>query len=143
MMVRNCSILCKKLFKGRIPYVNYSVSSEDIEKIKKFKENQAKKASESGASKMGRLLKDEVSRFSKGQFTLPPDKIPKYSEYVVIGGGIVGSAIAYSMKQRAPDSFDLTVIERDPKVFFVTTVYLLFKICTLVLFCMFFLILYL
>lgn len=122
MMVRSYSILCKKLFKGRIPCMNYSVSSEDIEKIKKFKENQAKKDLEGGASKTYRMLKDEISRFSKGQFTLPPDKIPKYSEYVVIGGGIVGSAIAYSMKQRAPDSFDLMVIERDPKVNFVTDV---------------------
>lgn len=138
MMVRNCTILCKKLFKGRIPYINYSVSAEDIEKIKKFKENQSKKAAESGASKTYHMFKNELSRFSKGQFTLPPDKVPKYSEYVVIGGGIIGSAIAYSMKQRAPDSFDLMVIERDPKVIFVTDVYLLIKISAIVFFSFFF-----
>ena len=96
--------------------MNYSVSSDDIEKIKKFKENQIKGSSESGTSKTYRMFKDEISRFRKGQFSPPAEKIPKYSEYVIVGGGIIGSAIAYSMKQRAPDSFDLMVIERDPKV---------------------------
>lgn len=89
------------------------MSSEDIEKIKKYKEKQAQ------PEKLGstyEYFKQEVSRIKKGQ-SKPPE-MPKHSEYVIIGGGIMGSAIAHALKQRAPDSFDVTVIERDPKVTF-------------------------
>lgn len=41
-------------------------------------------------------------------------KIPKASDIVIIGGGIYGSSIAYWLKQRAPESFSVLVIEKDP-----------------------------
>ncbi|XP_023239147.1 FAD-dependent oxidoreductase domain-containing protein 1-like [Centruroides sculpturatus] len=42
--------------------------------------------------------------------------IPKASDIVIIGGGIYGSSIAYWLKERAPDSFSVMVIEKDPTV---------------------------
>lgn len=94
----------------------FSVSSEDIEKIKKYKEKVKLEKEISGSTKTYNMFKEEFSRYRRGQFSVPEPKIPKYAEFVIIGGGIMGSSIAYAMKQRAPDSFDVMVIERDPKV---------------------------
>ena len=37
-------------------------------------------------------------------------------DIVIIGGGIMGTSIAYQLKQRAPDSYSVLVIEKDPTV---------------------------
>ncbi|GFY46765.1 FAD-dependent oxidoreductase domain-containing protein 1 [Trichonephila inaurata madagascariensis] len=97
----------------RFLFRTYAVSSEDLEKIRKFKEDRKKKIED--PFRTLNILKDEFGRYKKGQFKLPPPKVPSYSEYVVIGGGIMGSSVAYSLKNRAPDSFEVMVIERDPK----------------------------
>ncbi|GFV77683.1 FAD-dependent oxidoreductase domain-containing protein 1 [Trichonephila clavipes] len=97
----------------RFLFRTYAVSSEDLEKIRKFKEDRKKKIED--PFRTLNTLKDEFGRYKKGQFKLPPPKVPSYSEFVVIGGGIMGSSIAYSLKNRAPDSFEVMVIERDPK----------------------------
>lgn len=112
---RSHLILRNIFFEWRMLPRYYSVTAEDIEKIKKYKEKQALSKEQSGLSKTYNMFRNEFSRYSKGQWKPPEDKVPRYSEYVVIGGGIIGSAIGYSMKQRAPDSFDLMVIEKDPK----------------------------
>ncbi|KAG8186200.1 hypothetical protein JTE90_008730 [Oedothorax gibbosus] len=116
--------LCSNLFLKNRHFANlfipkpYSTSLEDTEKIKKFRERQRlrKEISEERAGeKTFMMLKDEMGRLKKGEFSLPEPKLPRYSEYVIIGGGIIGSSIAYAMKNRAPESFDLMVVERDPK----------------------------
>ncbi|CAH1787517.1 unnamed protein product [Owenia fusiformis] len=40
--------------------------------------------------------------------------IPNQSDFLIIGGGIMGSSIAYWLKQRFPKGLSVTVIERDP-----------------------------
>ncbi|CAL1295055.1 unnamed protein product [Larinioides sclopetarius] len=102
-----------RYFRDRLFFRTYAVSSEDLEKIKKFKEDQAKAFGD--PHRTVNVLKDEFSRYRKGVFRPPEPKVPKFSEYVIIGGGIMGSSIAYALKNRAPDSFEVTVIERDPK----------------------------
>ncbi|GFG35975.1 hypothetical protein Cfor_03558 [Coptotermes formosanus] len=39
---------------------------------------------------------------------------PEHCDIVIIGGGAVGSSIAYWLKQRAPNALTITVIEKDP-----------------------------
>ncbi|GFT41526.1 FAD-dependent oxidoreductase domain-containing protein 1 [Nephila pilipes] len=97
----------------RFFFRTYAVSSEDLEKIRKFKEDRKKKVED--PYRTFNILRDDFGRFKKGQFRTPTPKVPTYSEYVVVGGGIMGSSIAYSLKNRAPDSFEVMVIERDPK----------------------------
>ncbi|PNF23904.1 FAD-dependent oxidoreductase domain-containing protein 1 [Cryptotermes secundus] len=39
---------------------------------------------------------------------------PEHCDIVIIGGGAMGSSIAYWLKQRAPNAITVTVIEKDP-----------------------------
>lgn len=39
---------------------------------------------------------------------------PEHSDIAIIGGGAMGSSIAYWLKQRAPNALTITVIEKDP-----------------------------
>jgi L-2-hydroxyglutarate oxidase LhgO len=41
---------------------------------------------------------------------------PVESDITIIGGGIMGSAVAYFLKQRSPEGYTVTVVERDTKV---------------------------
>jgi hypothetical protein len=41
---------------------------------------------------------------------------PEHCDVAIIGGGAVGSSIAYWLKQRAPNAITVTVIEKDPTV---------------------------
>lgn len=41
---------------------------------------------------------------------------PEHCDIVIIGGGAMGSSIAYWLKQRAPNAITVTVIEKDPLV---------------------------
>ncbi|OWA50008.1 FAD-dependent oxidoreductase domain-containing protein 1 [Hypsibius exemplaris] len=39
---------------------------------------------------------------------------PNFCDILIIGGGIMGSAVAYYMKERVPESFTIVVVEKDP-----------------------------
>jgi hypothetical protein len=41
---------------------------------------------------------------------------PEHCDIAIIGGGAMGSSIAYWLKQRAPNAVTVTVIEKDPSV---------------------------
>jgi hypothetical protein len=41
---------------------------------------------------------------------------PEHCDIAIIGGGAMGSSIAYWLKQRAPNAVTVTVIEKDPTV---------------------------
>ncbi|KFM73149.1 FAD-dependent oxidoreductase domain-containing protein 1, partial [Stegodyphus mimosarum] len=79
-------------------------SSEDVDKIQKYKDLNSK----------DKVKKNDPSIARKD--TGPTErKFPKYTDYAIVGGGVMGSAIAYFMKQRDPHNFQLMVVERDPK----------------------------
>lgn len=47
-----------------------------------------------------------------------PHLFPNHTDVVIIGGGAIGLATAYFLKQRVPKDFEITVIEKDPTVSF-------------------------
>ena len=42
--------------------------------------------------------------------------VPRETDVLVVGGGAVGSSVAYWLKQRNPKGMAVTVVERDPHV---------------------------
>lgn len=42
--------------------------------------------------------------------------VPRETDILVIGGGAIGSSVSYWLKQRHPDGFNVSVVERDPSV---------------------------
>ena len=42
--------------------------------------------------------------------------VPRETDVLVVGGGAVGSSVAYWLKQRNPKGISVTVVERDPSV---------------------------
>ncbi len=45
-----------------------------------------------------------------------PLLVPRETDICVIGGGIMGAAVAYQLKVKSPQSYNVHVIERDPTV---------------------------
>ncbi|XP_054158060.1 FAD-dependent oxidoreductase domain-containing protein 1-like [Oppia nitens] len=69
-----------------------------------------------GLKRAVRIIKDDLSVLKTGRIKRPPWELPPPNEVdvAIFGGGIIGSAIAYFLKQRAPQSFTCCVFERDP-----------------------------
>ena len=44
------------------------------------------------------------------------NRFPSHCDVLVVGGGVMGSSIAYWIKQRALDGLKVVVVERDPSV---------------------------
>lgn len=67
-----------------------------------------------------RILSDDLKNFFK-RVKRPQhgiiEGIPTHTDIVVIGGGAIGSAIAYWLKEKSNDnSFEVVVIEKDMSV---------------------------
>nr|XP_037269760.1 FAD-dependent oxidoreductase domain-containing protein 1-like [Rhipicephalus microplus] len=61
-----------------------------------------------------KILRDEFRGYMKPKSSEVQEPLfPKEVDILVVGGGIMGSSIAYWLKQRAPESFSLAVLERD------------------------------
>lgn len=64
--------------------------------------------------KVFNIFRDEFKGYLKSAGPgVPEPPFPKEVDILVIGGGIMGSSVAYWLKQRAPESFSLAVVERD------------------------------
>ncbi|KAK8772141.1 FAD-dependent oxidoreductase domain-containing protein 1-like [Amblyomma americanum] len=60
------------------------------------------------------IFRDEFRGYFKPKGSEVPEPLfPKEVDILVVGGGIMGSSVAYWLKQRAPESFSLAVLERD------------------------------
>ncbi|KAG8230939.1 hypothetical protein J437_LFUL002972 [Ladona fulva] len=70
-----------------------------------------------------RILKGDIISLKKRIFPVSPDEIdreimknviPEHCDVLIIGGGIIGSSIAYWLKQRALRGLNIVVIEKEP-----------------------------
>ncbi|KAH9514582.1 FAD-dependent oxidoreductase domain-containing protein 1 [Bulinus truncatus] len=59
-----------------------------------------------------KIFKEEF----EGASTLKPigTEVPRETDVLIIGGGVIGSSVAYWLKQRYPKEHCVTVVERDP-----------------------------
>ncbi|KAL8611526.1 hypothetical protein ACOMHN_014581 [Nucella lapillus] len=60
------------------------------------------------------ILKEEFKGAAQGSHMEEAVPVPRETDVLVIGGGAVGSSVAYWLKQRNPKGMSVTVVERDP-----------------------------
>lgn len=68
-----------------------------------------------GIKRIKKAIKSDLSLvFKEGIVQRRPDEIPvRQSDILIFGGGIIGSSIAYFLKERLSRSVDVTVIDKD------------------------------
>jgi len=63
------------------------------------------------------LVKNGFRRHGNdGNTSTSADNIPRETDIVIIGGGALGMSAAYWLKQRHPEGYNVTLVERDPTV---------------------------
>ncbi|KAK7496987.1 hypothetical protein BaRGS_00011723 [Batillaria attramentaria] len=60
------------------------------------------------------ILKEEFKGVAQGQSIDNALPVPRETDVLVIGGGAVGSSVAFWLKNRNPKAMSVTVLERDP-----------------------------
>lgn len=61
-----------------------------------------------------RILKNEFKDIIQGKFSLPESKVfPSHVDVLVVGGGIIGSSIAYWIRSKIFGEFRVCVIDKD------------------------------
>lgn len=72
------------------------------------------------------VIKSDMSILKHGRIHKIREELPSPNtvDICIFGGGIIGSAIAYFLKEKAPFGYKIAVIERDPTV----SVYFVFDI---------------
>ncbi|GFO49573.1 FAD-dependent oxidoreductase domain-containing protein 1 [Plakobranchus ocellatus] len=59
-----------------------------------------------------KILKEEVEGI--GTMKPPGMEIPRECDVLIVGGGVIGSAVAYWIKERNPKGSNVVIVERDP-----------------------------
>ncbi|XP_076454623.1 FAD-dependent oxidoreductase domain-containing protein 1-like [Babylonia areolata] len=60
------------------------------------------------------ILREEFKGAAQGTNIEEAVPVPRETDVLVVGGGAVGSSVAYWLKQRNPKGMAVTVVERDP-----------------------------
>ena len=66
------------------------------------------------------ILKEEIEGIST--MKPPGTDVPRETDVLIVGGGVIGSAVAYWIKERNPKGSNVVVVERDPVVRLMLTI---------------------
>lgn len=71
-----------------------------------------------GFERAKKIVKEDLSLLRKGRIHKTREEIgcPNHVDVAIFGGGIIGTSIAYFLKDKAPFSLNIAVFERDPTV---------------------------
>ncbi|XP_013097953.2 FAD-dependent oxidoreductase domain-containing protein 1 [Stomoxys calcitrans] len=89
----------------------FNILKSDLNKVKNF----FKPNNHSSSSSEELSEEEKLKRFEGGSYYDGTDIFPSHCDVVVIGGGGVGSSVAYWLKQRARDGLNVVVVERDSR----------------------------
>lgn len=65
--------------------------------------------------RVARIFKEDMKNLMKGRLIIPEEEyFPHFCDIVIIGGGAMGSSIAYWLKQRVGKALNVVVVEKDP-----------------------------
>lgn len=110
-----------------------NILKNDMKKVTNFFKPAATSNVENttGTSEETDDLSEKLKRFQGTKGGAADEEFQTYCDVVVIGGGGVGSSVAYWLKEKARNGLNVVVVERDPTVNFysnfILSVYLHFK----------------
>ncbi|KAL4219266.1 FAD-dependent oxidoreductase domain-containing protein 1 [Mactra antiquata] len=84
-----------------------------IGKTLQYSEDREYRAAAGEARSVKDIFKEEFSPLMKGEIHGVESKIPRETDILIIGGGLVGTAVAYFLKAYSSALGSVTVIERD------------------------------
>ncbi|XP_045196950.2 FAD-dependent oxidoreductase domain-containing protein 1-like [Mercenaria mercenaria] len=91
-----------------------SRSSDGVNQIENNKQEEREYIPAGGKARSVKdVMMEELKPAFKGQITSIEAPIPRHTDVVILGGGLVGTAVAYFLTQHSSGMYDVTVIERD------------------------------
>lgn len=107
------------MFSSQLRFLVKKIGSNNIHTAIKLRSSEENPVSRT-IKIIGNDLKRAVNKFTtNSNDDVPLDQFPTFCDVAIIGGGAIGSSIAYWLKERTRKGLKVAVIEKDPTVSYV------------------------
>lgn len=95
-----------------------NILKNDMQKVKKFLTPSASNISQNSSEypEQSDNVNEKLKKFKGTSAGVSNQEFQTHCDVVIIGGGGVGSSVAYWLKEKARDGLNVVVVERDPTV---------------------------